>query len=102
MLNTTREIPIKIEAIKYFTTEDFHKTFILLVTAKNKRPKWIPESIMKTIMMISILRLSKPATLEFFVEKPPVATVANEWLMASKRFIPANNKHIVSRTVKPM
>jgi hypothetical protein len=44
---------------------------------------------MKKMMMVSITGLSKEATLKFFVEKPPVAIVANEWFTASNRLMPA-------------
>ena len=40
-------------------------------------------------------------TLLFFVEKPPVAIVLIEWLIASKNPIPAILKRIVSTKVRP-
>ena len=39
--------------------------------------------------------------LSFFVEKPPVAILLIEWLIASKKLIPAIFNKRVSKRVKP-
>ena len=64
------------------------------------RPKWMDDSVMKTMMMMSIAAESKYAMEEFFVLKPPVATVLKEWFRASKKDIPASIRSSVSVTAK--
>ena len=64
-------------------------------------PKCIDARIMNTMMMMSIAGESKCIIEAFLVLKPPVAIVLKEWLMASKKDIPANIRSNVSATVSP-
>ena len=58
--------------------------------------------IIIVFMMLSISVESKKAMELFFVLKPPVATVLNEWLTASKNGIPASTRQSVSRIISPI
>ena len=85
---------------KNFTTGCLNVFSERVAKIAKSRPKWMDDSVMKTMMIMSIAAESKYAMEEFFVLKPPVATVLKEWLTASKKDMPASIRSSVSVTAR--
>ena len=88
---------------KYVLNSSSCKNFLTLpVNAKYVNTKLEPDINIKKIIIYWMIGVSfQKETLLFFVEKPPVAIVLIEWLIASNNPIPAILKRIVSNTVRP-
>ena len=86
---------------KYHINSVFEISFLNFpISDRYINKKFVPASIIKNIIIYCTCGIEfQNDKLSFFVENPPVAILLIEWLIASKKFIPATFNNTVSINV---